>query len=69
MGQVSVIKQYVPFTLDIFAVMLLFGFLALLFNPFNFMYRGIRGGIFTIIGQTLMAPFHEVRFKHFFLAD
>ena len=68
-GQVSVIKHYVPFTLDIFAVILLFGFLALLFNPFNFMYRSMWGGIFTIIAQNMLAPFHEVRFRHFFLAD
>jgi hypothetical protein len=69
LGQVAIIKKYVPFTLDIFAIGLLFGFILFLFNPFDCMFRGIRGSILTILVKNCMSPFSVVRFSSFFTAD
>ena len=69
LGQVSTIKNFVPFRVSVFPLLLVSAFFLFIFNPFDVLFRGIRYSVLWSILLGLLAPFSIVRFRHFFMAD
>jgi hypothetical protein len=61
-GQLSIIKNYVNFNLDLFAVFLVVSVILIIFHPFDFFYREMRYGIFKGIITQFLAPLNKMCF-------
>jgi xenotropic and polytropic retrovirus receptor 1 len=68
-GEVSVIKAYLPFEQDLFAIIMLVVFSVIFFNPIKLFQSVIRIQTIVAAFNWLFSPFSEVRFLEFYVAD
>jgi xenotropic and polytropic retrovirus receptor 1 len=68
-GEVSVVKDYLPFNVDIFGIVVLIAFFIVYFNPIKLFQSVIRFQTIIAAFNCLYSPFSEVRFLEFFVAD
>lgn len=63
------LKQYLPYSEDFFAKLLMILFALILVFPMKTFRSKIRFPLLTAIFNGLFSPFSEVRFMDFFVAD
>lgn len=68
-GETTVLKQYLPYSEDFFAKLLMILFALILVFPMKTFRSKIRFPLLTAIFNGLFSPFSEVRFMDFFVAD
>jgi hypothetical protein len=68
-GEVSVVKGYLPFNVDMFSIIMLITFTVVFFNPIKLFQSVIRFPTIVAAFNCLYSPFSEVRFLEFFVAD
>jgi len=56
-------------SIQYYPLLLLICFFAIIFCPFNIMYKSGRIGLLQTLLQVLISPFGTLGFRHFFLAD
>mmetsp|Transcript_18043 Transcript_18043/g.20204 ORF Transcript_18043/g.20204 Transcript_18043/m.20204 type:complete len:82 (+) Transcript_18043:1159-1404(+) len=68
-GEVAVLKDYLPYRPDLFATILLCTFFAVFLNPLPIFQSIIRFPTIVATFHCLYSPISEVRFLEFFVAD
>jgi hypothetical protein len=68
-GEVSVLKGYLDYDVDTFAIIMLVVFTVVFFNPSDLFQSVIRFPTIIALFNWLLPPISEVRFLEFFIAD